>query len=191
MNKRCENIKAVIFDMDGVIINSEKLWRKSFKLTNKKLKVYVPEKFRQSCSGIPFATNLQRMKTAYPDIDAELYFNTAREIHNYLLETDKHLIKNGFFKLISAIKEKNLKIGLCTSSTLPKVQSLFKKKNIPIEYFDAIITGDQVKNGKPHPEPYLATCDLLKENPKDCRSVTNFSLSSNESFCFSLETNKK
>ena len=169
MNKRYNNVKAVIFDMDGVIIDSERLWKKSFKMANKQLGVHVSEKFRKTCAGIPFNVNMARLQNIMPEIDAQQYFLLAKKIHRQKIKNNELKIKDGFFELINHLKKNNLKIALCTGSSLAHVEFVFNTLNISLkDFFDYIVSGDKVLIGKPDPEPYIKACEGINENPKNC-----------------------
>ena len=169
MKKVINNIKSVIFDMDGVIFDSERVWQKAFKLANKKMGVHVSEKFRRTCSGRPYDLNIQRLKKQIPNIDAEQFMNLANDIYDEEIENNGVIIKDGFIDLVSYLKNKNIKTALCTGSRKIKLIKLFQKANLSLdELFDVVITGDDVKYGKPEPEPYLKVCEKLGECPNQC-----------------------
>ena len=164
-----KTINAVIFDVDGVIFDSEMVWRKAFQETNKRLNVYVSEKFRQTCSGIPSFINEKRMQEYYPQIDASQYMKCAKEEYNKIFETTGVPFKEGFLEIIKYIKDKNLKLALCTGSNLEKLNRLFGKYNYPYrDVFDKIVTSDSISKPKPDPMPYIVACNMLEEKPENC-----------------------
>ena len=169
MNKRCNNIKAVIFDVDGVIFDTESVWSESFKRANKKLGVYISEEFRRTCSGIPLAVNKERIRAAFPDVDADEYMTAASEYYNEVVDEYSGLLKNGFVELIEFLKAKKLKLAVCTGGRREKLDFLFSKVNLDYrKIFDVIVTSDCCKRSKPDPMPYLLACEMLGESPSDC-----------------------
>ncbi len=169
MNKRYKNVKAIIFDVDGVIFDTEAVWCESFKMTNKKLGVFVSEEFRQTCAGIPIATNLNRLREAFPHINADEYMDCAKLCYDEIILKKGALLKPGFVEIIEYLKKKNLKLAICTGSTNEKLTFLFDQVGIDhTRIFDVIVTSEYVEKPKPDPMPYLMACEKLGERPSEC-----------------------
>lgn len=160
-----EHMQALIFDMDGVLIDSEPLqveaerwvckkygldvplgeWRHFKGKTNKDIFQYIADRY--AVGSIPVA-ELIAAKQAY-------YLGTAPERMELI---------PGAREFLRAARKKVPKIGLVTSSGREVQRAVFDKFDLH-EYFDTVTTGDEITNGKPHPEPYIATLRKLAVSP--------------------------
>ena len=115
----------VIFDMDGVIFNTEDIWRDADIAYNKIFNINVDEKLRQSFCGKSELEIKEELKNLYPTLDVELY---RKKIHEYVhenIDEGNFKIKEGFLELINYLKENNYKIALATSSDKLRIEKLF------------------------------------------------------------------
>ena len=86
-------------------------------------------------------------------------------------KTFKRYIFKGAPELLNELKEKGYKLGLVTGTNSSRVRKILTPKLA--ELFDSIVTGDDVKKGKPHPEPYIKAAKMLKVLPRECVVVEN------------------
>lgn len=163
-----KNVKAVIFDMDGVIFDTEKayldIWTNVFETHGYALdrNIYI------SLMGTGKENVMKVFKEKYgenlPII--EMY----KEKDEKLLDRMKRRlvpIKDGAYELLNYLKENNFKIALATSSRRERLDLQIKMFDI-FEMFDAIVCGEDVINGKPNPEIFLKASEKLGVAPKDC-----------------------
>lgn len=165
-------MKAVIFDMDGVIINSEPSNIKSVKLAFKKLGIKITKKEIELIIG--------RNPKDYKNYFSKKYefnyseFNQIRsKLYKKLVKSSK-LFKNTF-NLIKEIEKEKLKIALATSSKREETIVILKRAKLS-KSFNTITTWENVKKRKPNPEVYLITAKKLKVNPKDCIVIEDSSV---------------
>jgi len=83
----------------------------------------------------------------------------------------KRFIFKGVEKFLACLKEKGYLLGLVTGTPSQEIKKILPKKIAGL--FDSIIAGDKVRNGKPHPEPYLKAVSTLKLRPSDCVVIEN------------------
>jgi beta-phosphoglucomutase len=159
--------KAVIFDMDGTLIDSTKAdflaWQKLFSFYGKSLtyKEYVP------LLGIKSA---QVVKEFLPlKNDEEIQMALTRKLvffHEYIAE-------NGIYPVpyadvfLKQIKQLDIPVALATSSRKAKMEMVMTKVGL-VTLFDAIVTGGDVKNGKPAPDIFIKAAEKLGVRPQDC-----------------------
>lgn len=162
------NIKAVIFDMDGVIIDSEPLWRKAM------IQSFVE-------IGIPFTDDHCRITTGlrFKEV-AEFWFKehqinqtTVNEFDTLvinrlcdLIETEGKPMK-GVNEILRYLKENNFKIGIGTSSNTKLMNKVVDVLNIR-HYFDALSSAEFLEHGKPHPHVFLNCAEILSIKPNAC-----------------------
>lgn len=161
-------IKAVIFDMDGVIIDSEPLWRRAM------IQSFIE-------IGIPFSDEHCRITTGlrFKEV-AEFWFKKHEISHITVDEFDELVINRlcdlikqegktmkGVLEALNCLKEKNLKIGIGTSSNTKLMNTVVDVLNIR-HYFNELCSAEHMKYGKPHPEVYLTCAQKLDVDPLNC-----------------------
>jgi HAD superfamily hydrolase (TIGR01509 family) len=163
-----KNIKAIIFDMDGVIVDSEALHFEAESVTCREFGIAAPiEAWKEftGCKANYFFGELQkRYGTREVDVADVVLANAGR--YKALAEEKIGLI-SGFLEFILFAREKFKKIGLATSGGKYSQEIVFRKFGLD-PYFDHIITGFDLQNSKPHPEPYLKSSAGLETDPEHC-----------------------
>ena len=167
--------KGIIFDMDGVIIDSEHLHAVT--------KVQAIRSFGVDVSGDDL--NLQNyvgrsaksffsdVIAKYPELgdDWEVLAKKKHELYQKILREDPDLEPiDGITELLARLKENGYKIGLGSSSVMANVQLVLTRFGI-IDYFDAIAAGSEVENAKPAPDVYLLAASRLGVAPENCTVV--------------------
>ena len=155
-------IKAVLFDMDGVLVDSIEAW---FELFNKTLKHFGKEEFT-------WEKFMERVWGGPIERDAEEFFGTSVDnvIRFYFDNFDSFKENLKLFpnvkEVLDELKNKNLKIGLVTNTPKRQVHKLVDHLSLR-EYFDVIIGGDEVEHGKPAPDMIFLACKELGIKPED------------------------
>src|SRR5688500_18237137 len=143
--------KALIFDMDGVIIDSEPLWRKAMIKGFAGFGVSFSEEDCRKTTGMRLNEVINYWHALYPEkLQHQAAVNSA--IISSLIELIKAEGKAmpGLNELLDYLKQNNIKIGLSTSSDQILVDTILEKLNIA-SYFDTITSAQFLKHGKPHP----------------------------------------
>lgn len=161
-------LEAVVFDMDGLMFDTENLWLIGVDLTNKNHGYNVPRELIISCMGNRSDVISQKLKAAMGD---DFDTDTFKKLNSYYMqkyvEENGLKVKEGLQNLLDFLKEHNIKMAVASSSKLSKIEERFKQANISMDYFDQIIGGDMVTKPKPDPEVYLKACEMLGVNPKN------------------------
>ena len=159
---------TVIFDMDGVLIDSEPLW-----------KIALEEVFYAAGSTL---TKQDFQKTVGLRIDEVVAFwhrhegwenVSPREMELQIVSKMQELIQanatplKGVIETLEFLKGQNKKIGLATSSYTVLIDAVLKELGIK-EYFDSTHSAEHEQFGKPHPAVYLAVSEQLKSAPNTC-----------------------
>lgn len=162
-------MKAVVFDMDGVIFDSEKLYRKHWKITGAEYGI-DPIKMESLCNQIAGATRVRNEKLMKSHFGEDFDYGLFRE--QTMQRMDEEILANGLelkdgvIELFDYLKEHNYKIGLATSTNRERATRNLKNAGI-YEKFDCIIFGDMVSNGKPAPDIYKKACEELGVKVED------------------------
>ena len=161
-------IKAILFDMDGTLIDDEKFTISSKIIEGKKYGYIVKRKDVLMSLGMSRESSRKHFRSIYGEdfpVDELAYQRFA-----YILNSMK---KNGIKlkpyvkKIIRFCKQNDINIGICTSTTREKVIEYSKYGDL-FEHFDFIVTGDEIKNGKPSPDIFLKGLELSKVNKEEC-----------------------
>ena len=154
-------IKAVIFDLDGLLIDSEIVSYKIYKeILNQFGHSFSIEEYAQNFSGKTEVKNVTNLIDTY-----NLPWTVEVGLDNVLKVEDKFI--NEVKKLLTYLKDKNLKIAIASSSTRDRALTILRQHNI-VEYFDEFVFGNEIEKGKPNPDIFLKACDKISVNPEEC-----------------------
>lgn len=167
--------KAFIFDMDGVIIDSENLHSVTKVQAIRSFGVEVSEADLnlQSYVGRSAKSFFSDVLAKYPELgdDWEVLAKKKHELYQKILREAPDLKPiDGIPELLARLKEKGYKIGLGSSSIMANVQLVLNRFGI-IDYFDAIAAGSEVEHAKPAPDVYLLAASRLGVAPENCTVV--------------------
>ena len=159
--------KAVIFDMDGLMIDSERVTYNEYvkKLAQLGHHDFTEELYR-NCLG----KNKPGICQVFIDHYGQDFPMTEvwDDVHVWIDESLRQYVpkKKGLVELLEYLKANNYKTIVATSSGRARVDEILKNGNLT-EYFDDSICGDEVTHGKPHPEIFLTACQKLDVKPEE------------------------
>jgi HAD superfamily hydrolase (TIGR01509 family) len=165
-------ITAVIFDMDGVIADSEYFNIKAKHVILHNAGVEVDWHYHDKFLGTTHEYMWTKMKEEFPQLKEEV-----RYYIDLWVKTRKELIKEeglkpmpGVVDLIHGLKEKDLKLAVASSSLKEDIMENMDTFGIT-DCFDAFVSGSECENGKPDPEIFLKAAKALGKDPKECTVV--------------------
>lgn len=167
MKKVPKNIQCVIFDMDGVIIDSEEIHKKAYYETFVSLGLEVSETLYKTLTGSSTINAFQRLIAHFNlELDAnELVLEKRRRYVNFFESNpDLHLVA-GVEEIITYFYEKELTLILASSSAMVNINRVFDRFKLH-SYFSAKISGADLTASKPHPEIFEKAA-LLGKTPKE------------------------
>ena len=159
---------AAIFDMDGLLIDSEPFWKEAEKKIFSSVGVQVTEQLASKTATMTTREVTKFWFSKYPWVGKsldEVEREVVDQVETLILEHGSEL--GGVTKLLNLLIENDIRIGLSTNSPYQLVPVILKKLGIE-HYFDAISSADDVVNGKPEPDVYLATLSKLGINARNC-----------------------
>ncbi|MDR3258046.1 MAG: HAD family phosphatase [Fusobacteriaceae bacterium] len=160
-------MKAAIFDMDGVLFDTERLGAIFWKKAAEDLNFEINDEVLSNITGRNPESGSEYFLKKY---EGKVDYKIAGKLKNeYLLSyiTKNGLpIKNGVLSILEYLRSNNYKIALATSSLEDTVNIYFGYAGIE-KYFDLKICGNMISKGKPDPEIYLKSMELLNEKPGD------------------------
>lgn len=160
---------AVLFDMDGTLVDSEKIWD----LTLQELAATLGGRLSPDTRAAMLGSNLYNSVTLLHD-DLGITADPATSGRILLERTREYFARGltwqpGARDLLNAVRAAGLPTALVTSTHRDLVDVALR--TIGPHYFDAVVCGDEVTHNKPHPEPYLRAAELLGVTPTDCVAV--------------------
>lgn len=162
-----ENINALIFDMDGTLIDSMGVWKEIDIEYFARFGMELPDDLQKQIEGLCFH-------------DTAVYFHDVFKIPRGIEDmkndwnemalykyTHNVLVKPGVLRLLSFAKERGMKLAIATSNSRLLTDAFLKSKGL-YDTFDYVLTGCETYKSKPDPEIYLAVSDYLNVLPQNC-----------------------
>ncbi|MCF8379953.1 MAG: hexitol phosphatase HxpB [Bacteroidales bacterium] len=164
-------IEAVIFDMDGILIDSETFWQETERTIMKDYGIEIKKEMQKDSFGLCTAEQIAFWYNykPWPNPDfAEIEKNYDGIMLNYF-NTRLELMP-GVTYILDFFKKKGLKIALASSSNLVLIEAFVKRFNLG-HYFDVIHSAENEEYAKPHPAVYIGTAKRLSINPMNCMAI--------------------
>lgn len=163
--------KAVVFDMDGVIFDSERAVMQCWKEVASRHNIPDIEKAILACTGTTMVRTREIMLNLYgADFPYDEYARESSVIFHSRYDGGRLPMKPGVKELLTFLKERGKKIALASSTRQQVVTDELRDAGI-IEYFDRIICGDMVSRSKPAPDIFLKACEELNVSPSDSYAI--------------------
>lgn len=164
-----KHLKCVIFDMDGVIIDSEEIHKKAYYETFISMGVEVSDDLYKTLTGSSTINVFQKLVAHFNlNVNPEYLVLEKRKRYVNFFENDPtlHLVK-GVEEFIRHCFNKGLTLVLASSSAMVNIDRVFNRFNLN-SYFTAKISGADLKTSKPHPEIFEKAAVLGKSEKKHC-----------------------
>lgn len=154
-------LSGILFDMDGVLINSEPLHEFTLlELSSQFGRRFESKSELQQFKGLPETSIASLFKKLFPGLALASGEITRLRLEQFRANFDSVQMIEGALEFVKRCKAAGLRVGLTTSAALSVQQLAFETFQLS-EYFDAVITGEDIERGKPDPEPYLLTAEKL------------------------------
>jgi len=160
-------IKAVILDMDGTMIDTERQAALDWPAVGEHYGFVVDEAFIHTFLGLTGPVKIQKLKEILPHLDPQEVMAYYRTLTKVRFDRDGILMKPGLIELLQHSQAKGLKLAVASAAPLNRIQTILADLKIDT-YFDLLIGGDLITHQKPHPEIYLLTASRLGLDPSEC-----------------------
>lgn len=164
-------LSAVIFDMDGVLIDSEPSWQVAELTVFSQLGLAITREDTLQTTGLRIdqVVEFWYQRQPWDNYDNRVTANAIIDQVTTDILTNGQAM-NGVIEALEACKKRGLKIGLATSSSSPLIDAVMQKLDIRA-FFDAIASAESLTFGKPHPEVYLNCAKALNVAPTNCMAI--------------------
>lgn len=163
-------MKAVIFDLDGVIVHTDKFHYLAWKALADELGIYFDETINNRCRGVSRMESLEvvleRSPVKYTDAQKAAFAERKNNLYrNYLATMTEKDVGGEVRQTLAVLKRNRVKIAIGSSSKNAKLIL----QNVGLnDVFDAVSDGNNITHSKPHPEVFLKAAEMLGVAPQKC-----------------------
>ncbi len=163
--------RAIIFDMDGVLFDTEIMSSQAwFQLAEERNLGDIAD-LTNDCIGRNRADIILQFQNQFgQEFDAEEFLTAGRQLMQDKIDREGLPLMKGTEEILQYLKEKEFIVGVASSSSTKTIMSHMKLSGL-LDYFQAIIGGDQVALSKPRPDIYLKACEAVHMPPEEVIAV--------------------
>jgi HAD superfamily hydrolase (TIGR01509 family) len=163
-------VAAVVFDMDGVLFDTETQYEKAAIAAGRELGVEITSEFFRTTVGSPWPVVRQQLLDRYgADLAVDELAETSRRLFLELTETQE-ILKPGVVELLDLLDALRLPRAVATSSSRPTVERHLRRHGL-VDRFGGIAAHGDYARHKPHPDPFLKAAELLGVDPTACLAI--------------------
>jgi len=167
MDLNIDNYKALIFDMDGTLFDTMGMWAELDRKFFKDRSMPYPEGLEKAVSGLSMDETADYFLSHFDIKENKKELKSIWNHMAYDFYHDEAKLKPGALELLKYLRKKNIKSALATSNSRELVNACFEGNDL-FDYFDVIVTSNEVSHGKPAPDIYLMASQMLSVAPSDC-----------------------
>ena len=162
-------VHGAIFDMDGTMFDTERLRFKTLKQASKELiGVEFSDSYLMACLGLSATSALKLAQQQYAeDIPYTEIRKRADELELEAVRQFGVPIKSGLVQVLERLRKSGLRMAIATSSRRAIAEEYLINANV-YKFFDVLVCGDEVEQGKPHPEIFLSAAEKINLAPNYC-----------------------
>lgn len=163
--------RALVFDMDGLLLDTERIALDTFEVACRLHNKPVAREIYFRCIGSNMVGTRDILQQALgPTFPYDQISKDWMELYHQRVATQAVDLKDGALEVLELARRRRLPIALATSTHTALATTKLRLAGLG-HYFSAVIGGDAVTNGKPHPEPYLAATRALGHAPGTCWAI--------------------
>jgi len=164
-------MNAVIFDMDGLMFDTERLCMRAWDYAGERMGVGKAGYMVMKTLGMKHTRAMEIWREEFGEaFDEPALDDYTKEFVTDFYSKNKVPVKKGLYSLLEYLKGAGFKLAVASSTTRNGVLRNLRSAEIE-SFFDVIISGDMVQNSKPEPDIYLKACEALSEKPENCYAI--------------------
>ena len=161
-------IKAVIFDVDGTLLDTERIYMKAWKEAAAEAGYVMPDSVLQKTRAVN-AKDAARIFEE--EIGNGFSYQAVRPIRvriaEEIIKRESPILKPGVLELLAFLEEKGIRLSVASSTNQQGTREHLAESRI-LDRFEVVVGGDMVTNGKPHPDIFLKAAEALSVAPEEC-----------------------
>lgn len=163
-----DTITAVLFDMDGLVLDTEKLYTQFWQEAACACGYPMTKEQALGMRSLNRGAGLSKMQSYFgPDVDYDFIRQKRIELMDAFVEKEGVTLKPGIHELLAFLKERGIKTAIATSS--PMERTVLYLTSVGLQNsFDELVSGYMVERGKPEPDIYLYAAEKLGVKPEEC-----------------------
>ena len=163
-----DSITAVLFDMDGLVLDTEKLYTRFWQEAARFFGYTMTKEQALGMRSLNRGAGCAKMQSYFgPEVDYDLIRNKRIELMDAFVREHGVTLKPGIHELLEYLKENGMKTAIATSS--PMERTVLYLTSVGLQNsFDELVSGYMVEKGKPEPDIYLYAAEKLGEAPEKC-----------------------
>lgn len=159
-------LKGAIFDMDGLMFDTERIYRDTWVLLAGVYKVPHDPAFPKAVCGTSGDHMLEVIRSYYPTADAEAFRDDCLRIVDETVQKEVP-VKKGLFTILEGLKACGVKMAVASSSKPDLIRRNLKNAGVD-QFFDAVVSGTEIEHGKPAPDIFLLAAKEIGIAPEEC-----------------------
>ena len=163
-----DTITAVLFDMDGLVLDTEKLYTRFWQEAACACGYPMTKEQALGMRSLNRGAGLAKMQSYFgPDVDYDFIRQKRIELMDAFVEKEGVTLKPGIHELLAFLKERGIKTAIATSS--PMERTVLYLTSVGLQNsFDELVSGYMVERGKPEPDIYLYAAEKMGVKPEEC-----------------------
>lgn len=164
-------IKAVVFDMDGLMFDTERVFIKAWDYAGEKAGLGKAGYMVYKTLGTNKEETSRLLKEEFGESDnVEALWKYSSEFMQKYYTENKVQVKKGLYVLLDYLKEKRYKLAVASSTSRTTVERYLKEAGIS-DCFEAVVCGDMIEKSKPEPDIYIKACERIGTPPHECYAL--------------------
>lgn len=160
-------VLGAVFDMDGLLLDTERVTREAWRKAAPEFGIEDIDPILDACIGLNEAGDRAVFRSRLGDAFDYEGFRARTRAMSHAITDVKVPVKAGAAAILETLHAAGVKLAVASSTRAVTVKDQLDRAGL-LRYFDAVVTGDTVTHGKPHPEIYQKACDALGLDPTAC-----------------------
>ncbi|MDO4804704.1 MAG: HAD family phosphatase [Lachnospiraceae bacterium] len=158
--------KAAIFDMDGTMFDTERIWKENWERVIPEFGFVHNPEFPKNVCGTSGEKMLEVIRGFYPGIDAKAYRAAVRAGVNAEIAVEVP-VKAGLYEIVEYLKGEGVKLAVASSSQMEKIRYCVETAGLDGK-FDMLFSGTEIEHGKPAPDIFIKVAEALGVATSEC-----------------------